>query len=103
MVTVIIPTFNRGWIITEAVESILNQNYPNIETIVIDDGSTDDTAKKLSHYFDRITQIKQKNKGVSCCKKTWNKKKSDSYLKFSEKCLIFSDRFFLKCLGKQAL
>jgi len=68
LVSAVIPTFNRGWIIKEAVESILNQNYPNIETIVIDDGSTDDTAKKLSPYLDRITYLKQKNKGVSAAR-----------------------------------
>ena len=65
MVAVIIPTFNQGWCITEAVESISNQNYPNIEIIIIDDGSTDNTAKKFSPYLDRITYIKQKNKGVN--------------------------------------
>ena len=50
MVTVIITTFNRG--------GLLLQNYPNIETIVIDDGSTNDTAKKFFPYLDRITYIK---------------------------------------------
>jgi len=68
LVSAIIPTFNRGWIICESVESILNQKYPNIETIVIDDGSTDDTAKKLLPYLDRITYIKQENKGVSAAR-----------------------------------
>ncbi|MCP3901959.1 MAG: glycosyltransferase family 2 protein, partial [Desulfobacteraceae bacterium] len=68
LVSAIIPTFNRGWIISEAVESILDQDYPNIETIIIDDGSTDDTYKKLFPYLDRITYIKQENKGVSAAR-----------------------------------
>ncbi len=68
LVSAIIPTFNRGWIICEAVESILDQDYPNIETIIIDDGSTDDTYKKLFPYLDRITYIKQENKGVSAAR-----------------------------------
>ena len=74
LVSAIIPTFNRGWIICEAVESILNQDYPNIETIIIDDGSNDDTAKKFSPYLDRITYIKQKNKGVSAARNIGIKK-----------------------------
>ena len=74
LVSAIIPTFNRGWIITEAVESILNQNYLNIEIIVIDDGSTDDTAKKLFPYLNRITYIKQENKGVSAARNLGIKK-----------------------------
>jgi glycosyltransferase involved in cell wall biosynthesis len=68
LVSAIIPTFNRGWILCEAIESILDQKYSNIETIVIDDGSTDNTTKKLAPYLDRITYIKQENKGVSAAR-----------------------------------
>ncbi|MCK5310550.1 MAG: glycosyltransferase [Desulfobacteraceae bacterium] len=82
LVSAIIPTFNRGWIITEAVESILDQNYPNIETIIIDDGSTDDTAKKLSPYLDRITYLKQENKGVSAARNLGIKKSSGKLTAF---------------------
>ena len=82
LVSAIIPTFNRGWIIAEAVESILDQNYPNIETIVVDDGSTDDTAKKLSPYLDRITYLKQENKGVSAARNLGIKKSSGNLIAF---------------------
>ncbi|MCK5541956.1 MAG: glycosyltransferase family 2 protein [Desulfobacterales bacterium] len=82
LVSAIIPTFNRGWIICEAVESILNQNYLNIETIVIDDGSTDDTAKKLVPYLDRITYIKQENKGVSAARNLGIKKSTGRFTAF---------------------
>ena len=82
LVSAIIPTFNRGWIIAEAVESILDQNYPNIETIVIDDGSTDDTAKKLSPYLDKITYLQQGNKGVSAARNLGIKKSSGQFTAF---------------------
>ena len=82
LVSAIIPTFNRGWIVAEAVESILNQDYPNIETIVIDDGSTDDTAKQLFPYLDRITYIKQENKGVSAARNLGIKKSSGKLTAF---------------------
>ena len=42
-VSVILPTYNRAFILRRAVESVLNQSYRDLELIVVDDGSTDDT------------------------------------------------------------
>ena len=53
-VSVIIPAYNAAAYIEEAVESVLHQTYAEIETIVVDDGSTDGTAKILERYSDRI-------------------------------------------------
>ena len=49
-VTVVIPTYNRGRLITRAIDSVLTQTYPNVDVVVIDDGSTDDTPAKLRAY-----------------------------------------------------
>ncbi len=62
-VSVILPTFNRAHLICEAIDSILNQTYRDFEIIVVDDGSTDNTTEVLQRYSDRITYIKQENKG----------------------------------------
>ena len=70
LVSAVIPTFNRGWTICRAVESVLCQDYPHIETIVVDDGSSDNTGEKLSPYADRIRIIEQKNLGVSAARNT---------------------------------
>jgi glycosyltransferase involved in cell wall biosynthesis len=43
LVSVILPTFNRGWIVSEAIASVLAQTFGDFELIVVDDGSTDDT------------------------------------------------------------
>lgn len=65
-VSIIIPTYNRSQLLRLTVESVLAQTYPNIETIVIDDGSTDDTAAAMAEYAGRIIYIRQeKNQGAA--------------------------------------
>jgi glycosyltransferase involved in cell wall biosynthesis len=68
-VSVIISTFNRGWILSEAVDSVLSQDYAPFELVVVDDGSTDDTAEILSAYADpRLRVHFQPNRGVSAAR-----------------------------------
>ena len=67
-VSVIIPTFNRGWILKEAIDSVLAQKYNDYELIVVDDGSSDDTSDLLANYTEQITCIYQKNRGVSAAR-----------------------------------
>ncbi len=68
MVSVVLPTYNRGWIVEEAVDSVLSQDYPAMELIVVDDGSTDGTPEILDRYGDRIRVIRQRNRGVSAAR-----------------------------------
>jgi glycosyltransferase involved in cell wall biosynthesis len=70
LVTAIIATYNRSYIVCEAIESILHQSYEPIELIVIDDGSTDDTLAKLVKYGERIRVVSQKNAGPAAA---WNR------------------------------
>ena len=67
LVSVIIPTFNRAWCLFEAIDSVLAQTYPNYELIIIDDGSTDDTQKRLATR-DGFAVISQQNQGVSAAR-----------------------------------
>ena len=67
LVSVIIPTYNRGWCLNEAIDSVFSQTYERYELIVVDDGSEDDTGKRLSRYQD-ITVITQHNRGVSAAR-----------------------------------
>ena len=64
-VSVIIPTYNRVSTVLDAVRSALNQTYASIEVIVVDDGSTDDTAEQLLTFSSQITILSQKNSGPS--------------------------------------
>ncbi len=64
-VSVIVPTYNRADLISETIESILNQTYKNIELIIVDDGSTDNTEKVIRKFKDnRIKYIKTGYSGV---------------------------------------
>lgn len=64
-VSVIIPTFNRSNYIRESIDSVLEQTYPNKEIIVVNDGSTDETADVLKDYLDKIIYIEKENGGKS--------------------------------------
>ena len=68
LVTVIIPTYNRGWILQEAIDSVLDQDFSDYELIVVDDGSSDNTREILGAYGDRITVLRQPNRGVSAAR-----------------------------------
>ncbi len=67
-VSVVVPTYNRGWIVNEAIDSVLNQTFQQYELIVVDDGSTDDTKAILGEYGNRIRVIHQANRGVSAAR-----------------------------------
>jgi len=67
-VSVIIPTYNRGWILKEAIDSVLAQEFRDFELIVVDDGSTDNTPQILESYAQDLTVIRQPNRGVSAAR-----------------------------------
>src|SRR5690606_30981203 len=57
LVSIIIPTFNRAHLIGETLDSVIAQTYQNWECIVVDDGSTDDTAKVMEAYTAKDSRI----------------------------------------------
>lgn len=90
-VSVIIPVYNRAFSIRDAVESVLIQSIKPSEIIVIDDGSSFDTASYLKNYMHHIRLIKlNKNKGVSFARNTGTKAACGEYIAFLD-----SDDLFL--------
>lgn len=73
LVSVIVPTFNRGYCIERTVDSALAQTHQNLEILVIDDGSTDDTQARIEKRYGTDTRVRylhQQNRGVSGARNT---------------------------------
>lgn len=70
LVSVVTATYNMAGFIAETLDSILAQEYPNLESLVIDDGSTDNTAEVLAPYVatGRVRVIRQENAGQTVAK-----------------------------------
>ena len=65
MVSVIIPTYNRAYVIKKSIDSVLSQTYSDFELIIVDDGSTDNTKDIIEAYKDsRIKYVYQENSGA---------------------------------------
>ena len=79
-VSVIIHTYNREDYISETIESVLAQTYKDFEIIVIDDGSTDNTKKKLERFNSKIKIIEQKNSERAVSRNNGIKAASGKYI-----------------------
>ena len=85
MVSVVIPTYNREDYVVRAVESVLNQTYHDVEVVLIDDGSTDNTAQKIQEIGRNDHRLKyffQENKGVAAARNLGMQKSNGEYISF---------------------
>lgn len=101
MVSVVIPTYNRAGSLVRAVESVLTQTYSELEVIVVDDGSTDDTAAVVEnlqkHHGLRLKYVYQTNRGVSAARNRGINQASGEYISF----LDSDDYIYPKKIEKQ--
>jgi glycosyltransferase involved in cell wall biosynthesis len=73
-VTIVTPSFNQGRFIRSTIESVLGQDYPHIEYLVMDGGSTDETVPILRSYGDRLTWVSERDRGqAEAINKGWRR------------------------------
>ncbi|MCP5002593.1 MAG: glycosyltransferase [Planctomycetes bacterium] len=82
LVSVVIPTFNSGKFVVQAVKSVLEQSYRSLEVLVVDDGSTDNTKVLLSDFNDSIKYHYRENKGPSAARNFGIKMAKGEYVSF---------------------
>lgn len=83
LVSVIIPTFNRAEFLTRSISSVLNQSYNDLELIIVDDGSTDETKEVVESFKDsRLSFYHKSNGGVSSARNLGVSKAQGEYIAF---------------------
>ena len=81
LVSIVIPCYNQSHFLGEAIKSLLNQTYGNIEIIVVDDGSSDRT-REVALGFSDVRYIRQRNQGLSAARNTGIGKGRGRYMVF---------------------
>ncbi len=82
LVSVIIPTYNRAELVCNAIDSVIQQQVDNVEIVVVDDGSTDNTEQTLAKYGDSIRYIYQENTGLVGARNTGIRQSSGDWISF---------------------
>lgn len=90
-ISIVIPTFNRKDRIELAIESVLGQTFQNFELIVVDDGSTDNTAEVVQAYVNQVKYFYQSHQGVSAARNFGIEKAKGYYI-----CFLDSDDEWLR-------
>jgi glycosyltransferase involved in cell wall biosynthesis len=91
-VSVIIPNYNYAQYVGQAVDSVLNQTYSNIEIIVVNNGSTDNSLEILKKYGSRICLVDQENLGQSGARKTGLLRATGDFIAFLDADDIWAPR-----------
>jgi glycosyltransferase involved in cell wall biosynthesis len=87
---VIVPAYNAGRFLREAIDSVLAQSYRPIEAIVVDDGSTDDTALVATSYGSQVVFVSQPNSGTAAARNRGLALASGEFYAFLDADDIFS-------------
>lgn len=81
LVSIIIPCYNHGSFLSKAIQSVFEQNYNEIEVIVVDDGSTDNT-REVALSYQTVTYLYQENRGLSAARNAGIKVSKGAFLIF---------------------
>ncbi len=97
LVSVVIPAYNAAWCVERAIRSALGQDYPHVEIIVVDDGSTDGTPRILERYENEVRVLRKENGGLSSARNAGIAAARGDYVAF----LDADDFWFPKKLSRQ--
>ena len=101
-VSIIVPIYNKEKYIKKCIDSILNQTYSNIEAIVINDGSTDNSDNIMKSYNNKIIKYySRKNHGIGATRNFGLKKATGDYIVFLDSDDYLSDNNAIKYLTMQ--
>lgn len=70
LVSVVIPCYNSGQTVTQAVTSVKSQTWPNIEVLIVDDGSTDEETLRVLSQIEGVCLVRQRNLGLPAARNT---------------------------------
>ena len=98
LVSVIVPSYNHGLYLPDAVDSVLNQTHSNVEVIVVDDGSTDNTREAAARYGDRVRYEYQSNQGTAAARNAGLRLVSGDFVVFLD-----ADDLLLPTMMEQSL
>jgi len=82
LVSVVIPCYRQGHLLPISLQSVFDQTYSNVETIVVNDGSDDSTAEVAAGFQPKIHYIEQENRGLSAARNTGIQSSKGDYLLF---------------------
>jgi glycosyltransferase involved in cell wall biosynthesis len=96
-VSVIIPLYNGAATISRALQSVFEQTFSDFEIVVVNDGSTDDTASVLAAYGDRIRVVAQPNRGLPSARNSGIRASSGEYVAFLDDDDEWSPQMLARC------
>lgn len=98
LVSIIIPCYNYAHFLSEAIDSALRQTYPNIEILVIDDGSRDATANIAARYRNQVQYFYKSNGGLSQARNYGVRQCNGQYIVFLDADDLLEPTFIEECL-----
>jgi hypothetical protein len=100
LVSVIIPTWNRSEMVVEAVRSVQQQSWPNVQIIVVDDGSTDDTEERFANpiAWDGVLYLRQEHQGQAVARNEGLRHAQGSYIATLDSDDLWKPNFLEECI-----